>query len=171
MRLPARALEDSLIYFVPEALFNELCDSFDEFAYFVEVDDKRKLNKEVQQQQEDNALSSVKVGALIARAPVMVSTQASVRQAAQIMTEESVSSLLIIEQITSFEDGGEERKKLVGILTDRDLRTRVVSQGIDLETPVTEVMTSSPKTLDKETYVFEAMLMICLLYTSDAADE
>lgn len=160
VRLPARALEDSLIYFVPEALFNELCDNFDEFAYFVEVDDKRKLNKEVQQQQEDNALSSVKVGALIARAPVMISTQASVRQAAQIMTEESVSSLLIIEQITSFEDGGEERKKLVGILTDRDLRTRVVSQGIDLETPVTEVMTASPKTLDKETYVFEAMLMM-----------
>jgi len=67
---------------------------------------------------------------------------------------------LIIEQITSFEDGGEECKKLVGILTDRDLRTRVVSQGIDLETPVTEVMTASPKTLDKETYVFEAMLMM-----------
>lgn len=36
----------------------------------------------------------------------------------------------------------------------------MVSQGIDLDNPVSLVMTLSPKTLDKETFVFEAMLMM-----------
>ncbi|CUB02567.1 DUF294 nucleotidyltransferase-like domain-containing protein [Marinomonas fungiae] len=158
IRLPSRALEDSLIYFIPEAVFNELCDNFEEFAYFVEIDDKRKMNKEVQQQREESALSSVKVSSLIVRQPVMISTDASIRQAALKMTHESVSSLLIVNEEAPLEDDGDCRNKLVGILTDRDLRTRVVAQGIDLDQPVSSVMTHSPKTLDKETYVFEAML-------------
>lgn len=158
VRLPARALEDSLIYFIPERIFNELCEQFEEFAYFVEVDDKRKLNKELQQKHDDNALSSVKVVSLIARQPVMISSDASIKQAALKMTKESVSSLLIVNEILPIEDEGRTAHKLVGILTDRDLRTRVVSQGVSLDNSVASVMTHNPKTLDKDTYVFEAML-------------
>ncbi|WP_425642882.1 DUF294 nucleotidyltransferase-like domain-containing protein [Marinomonas gallaica] len=160
IRLPSRALEDSLIYFVPETLFNELCDNYDEFAYFVEVDDKRKMNKEIQQKREENDLSSVKVSTLIARPPIMISSDASIRQAASVMTDESVSSLLIYDEIAPVEDFGDSFKHLVGILTDRDLRTRVVSQGVDLDSAVSSVMTQTPKTLDKDTFVFEAMLMM-----------
>ena len=160
VRLPARAMEDSLLYFLPEKLFHELCDEFEEFAYFVEVDDKRKLNKEVEQQRGGDALSSEKVASLIARTPVMISIQSSIRNAALKMTQEAVSSLLIVEEISSYEDEGKPQYHLVGILTDRDLRTRVVSQGIDLDSPVARVMTPSPKTIDKDTYVFEAMLMM-----------
>ncbi|MBM6549569.1 DUF294 nucleotidyltransferase-like domain-containing protein [Marinomonas ostreistagni] len=160
VRLPARAMEDSLLYFLPEKLFHELCDDFEEFAYFVEVDDKRKLNKEVEQQRGEGALSSEKVATLITRAPVMINTSASIRHAALKMTEDSVSCLLIVDEISSYEDDGEPQYDLVGILTDRDLRTRVVSQGLDLDGSVAAVMTPHPKTIDKDTYVFEAMLMM-----------
>lgn len=160
VRLPARAMEDSLLYFLPETLFHELCDEFEEFAYFVEVDDKRKLNKEVEQQRGEGALSREKVASLLGREPVMINTSASIRHAAMKMTQDSVSSLLIVDEITSYEDDGQPHYDLVGILTDRDLRTRVVSQGIDLDSSVASVMTPSPKTIDKDTYVFEAMLMM-----------
>ena len=37
VRLSVRALEDSLIYFIPGALFHQLCEQFDSFADFVEL--------------------------------------------------------------------------------------------------------------------------------------
>ncbi|RDL43048.1 cyclic nucleotide-binding protein [Marinomonas piezotolerans] len=160
VRLPARAMEDSLIYFVPEAMFTELCDEYEAFAYYVEVDDHRMLNKVVDDQRDSDALSSEKVSSLIARSLVTIPIGATIRDAALRMTEESVSSLLIVEEYPPYEDGGDSRIDLVGILTDRDLRTRVVSQGVDLSAPVVNVMTRNPKTIDKETYIFEAMLMM-----------
>ncbi len=160
VRLPARAMEDSLIYFVPEDVFTELCEEYEEFAYYVEVDDHRKLNKVVDEHRGSDMLSSEKVSSLIARPLVTISTDATIRHAAMHMTEEGVSSLLIVDEEAPIEDEGQTRLKLVGILTDRDLRTRVVSEGINLNLPVTEVMTKSPKTIDKDTFIFEAMLLM-----------
>ncbi|WP_372834779.1 DUF294 nucleotidyltransferase-like domain-containing protein [Pontibacterium sp.] len=155
VRLPARTLEDSLIYFIPEALFTELCDQFDEFAYFVEMDDN-SLRQAVSSKQENNDLMVSKVTTLISREPVTIDASASIRQAAQKMAEEAVSSLLILHQ--DAESADEDEPLLAGILTDRDLRIRVVAPGINLDQPVTEVMTSGPITLDDDAYVFEAML-------------
>jgi CBS domain-containing protein len=52
------------------------------------------------------------------RAPVMCDVTSTVREAAQHMTSQGVSSLLVMEQ-----------GKLAGIVTDRDMRTRVLSYG------------------------------------------
>ncbi|TPE50561.1 cyclic nucleotide-binding/CBS domain-containing protein [Maribrevibacterium harenarium] len=158
VRLPARAMEDSLIYFIPEALFYELCDEYEAFAYFVEIDEQRRLKKTVEEQQQESPLSGARVGSLIARNPVWISVDASIRQAATLMTEEGVSSLLVVSEQYPIDDSEEVHRSLAGILTDRDLRTRVVSQGVDIESSVVEVMTKSPITIDKDTYVFEAML-------------
>lgn len=180
IRLPSRTIEDSLIYFIPEALFFELCDKFDFFSDFVEVDDISRLSSAVSQQKESNELMISKVTALISREPICLEDSATVRQAAQKMSEESVSSLLIMSAaedtefgVTAF--GGAATTNitatnntvpntvgngsvLAGILTDRDLRNRVVATGLDLESPVTEVMTRDPITLDDDAYAFEAML-------------
>jgi len=160
VRLPARTIEDSLIYFIPEAVFSSLCERFDSFAYFVEVDDNR-LHQAVSSKQESSDLMVSKVTALIARPPVWLDTTATVCQAAQKMTEEGVSSLLIMhsEALTKGEGGDESvAQSLAGIITDRDLRTRVVAPGLDLDSPVTAVMTADPVTLDADAYAFEAML-------------
>lgn len=158
VRLPARALEDSLIYFIPEALFTELCDQFEEFAYFVEMDDNGGLSYAVSSQKDSNNLLGSKVTKLISREPVMIDASATIRQAAQLMTEQSVSSLLAMEMQPDLYNPGTEQQVLAGILTDRDLRTRVVATGMDLDQPVAEVMTRDPITLDDDAYAFEAML-------------
>jgi CBS domain-containing protein len=71
-----------------------------------------------------------------------------------LMTEQSVSSLVIL-------DGNEAEALMVGILTDRDLRTRVLAVGLDTATPISQVMSPEPITIQADDSVFEAML--CML--------
>ncbi|MDT0596211.1 DUF294 nucleotidyltransferase-like domain-containing protein [Glaciecola petra] len=78
--------------------------------------------------------------------PVCVEPMLSVQSAAKIMAENNVSSALVMGQ-----DG------LQGILTDRDLRKRVLAIGLDINTPVHEVMTKSPIFLTKNKTIFDAI--------------
>src|SRR5690606_3026641 len=102
-------------------------------------------------------LMQVRVNKLINRAPVMLEAHASIHQAAALMTEESVSALLITEA----DPGQPQAQRVVGIITDRDFRTRVVSQALPPETPLHSIMSPDPITLQSNESVFEAIL--CML--------
>lgn len=70
------------------------------------------------------AILKTTVRDLIARDPIGVDARVSVRDAARLMSTERVSALLVTR------DG-----RLAGILTDRDLRTRVLAVDVDPATP------------------------------------
>src|SRR5690606_11878265 len=72
VRFPARALEDSLIYFIPGELFFRLCDEHDSFADFVDTEGAGRLRSAVQSQGRASELSNVRVNRLISRPPVML---------------------------------------------------------------------------------------------------
>jgi CBS domain-containing protein len=55
------------------------------------------------------------------------------------MTEEGVSSLLIVDDNPDVP----ELPMLSGIVTDRDLRTRLVAPGLSYDTPATEIMSAA----------------------------
>jgi CBS domain-containing protein len=154
VRFPARAIEDSLIYFIPATLFAQLCEEHDGFAEFVEAEGQSRLKSAVESQGQASELVQLKVSKLISRKPVCVNLDTPVQQAAQLMTEQSVSSLVII-------DGDAANAAMVGILTDRDLRTRVLAVGLDSATPVSQVMSPNPVTIQADDSVFDAML--CML--------
>ena len=151
VRFPARAIEDSLVYFIPGKLFGQLCEAHDSFADFVEAEGQSRLKSAVESQGQASELMQLKVRKLISRQPVCVPLHTSVQQAAQVMTEQSVSSLVIV-------DGEAASAVMVGILTDRDLRTRVLAVGLDSAAPVSEVMSPDPITIQADDSVFEAML-------------
>jgi CBS domain-containing protein len=151
VRFPARAIEDSLIYFIPGKLFGQLCEAHESFADFVEAEGQSRLKSAVESQGQASELMQLKVRKLISRQPVCVPLHTSVQQAAQVMTEQSVSSLVIV-------DGEAASAVMVGILTDRDLRTRVLAAGLDSAAPVSEVMSPDPITIKADDSVFEAML-------------
>jgi CBS domain-containing protein len=151
VRFPARAIEDSLIYFIPAALFAQLCEQHESFADFVEAEGQSRLKSAVESQGKASDLIQIKVRKLISRQPVCASQDTPVQQAAQLMTEQSVSSLVIL-------DGDGPGAAMVGILTDRDLRTRVLAAGLDATTPVSQVMSPDPITIQADDSVFEAML-------------
>ncbi len=152
VRFPAAALEDCLLYLVPEPLFNELFEAFPEFADQVEVEDHSRLHSAVERQDGGNDALDDAVELLIGRAPVMVDRQASARDAASRMSDEGVSSLLISES----DQGSAGPPRLVGILTDRDLRTRLIAPGLPLDTPVHELMSGALVTVRHDHRVSEA---------------
>ena len=77
--------------------------------------------------------------------------QATVRDAACAMTRANCGSVLVI-------DGA---GPMLGILTERDLMTRVLAKGLDADaTPVTQVMTRNPRCVGPGTKVADAVLIM-----------
>ncbi|USD40022.1 cyclic nucleotide-binding/CBS domain-containing protein [Vibrio sp. SCSIO 43135] len=156
VRFPAKAIEDTLLYCIPEATFQELYDNHDSFADFVEVEDNARLRQAVSSTNEQNDLTTSKVRTLLtSEAPTIAGTE-TIQQAAVKMAEENVSSLLIVNPNISEED--EDASPVLGIITDRDLCTRVLAEGLDPSDDVTSVMTTDVISLDHNAYVYEAML-------------
>lgn len=159
VRFPVTAIEDTLIYCMPEAVFQKLYDEYDRFADYVEVQDNARLRQTVSNTQEQNDLTTSKVKHLLTREAPFVYNDASIQQAAVKMSDENVSSLLIIDP-SILKDNEDDSSPVVGILTDRDLCRRVIACGLDHASPVTEVMTSEVISLDHNAYVYEAMLFM-----------
>lgn len=98
-----------------------------------------------------NELMTSRVTRLISRAPVSAPCTIRLQEAARIMTEHGVSALLLMA-----EDGDQPR--LQGIITDRDLRTRALSEALPSETPISDIMTEGLITTRANAFIFEAML-------------
>ncbi len=77
-------------------------------------------------------LFATPVGDLIRREPVSAPESTSIQEAAQLMGEQKISSLVVADSSGA----------PVGIMTDRDLREKIVAQGRDLSQPVSTIMSS-----------------------------
>jgi CBS domain-containing protein len=69
------------------------------------------------------------------RDPSCVTPETPAREAARIMRDEDIGVVPVVED--------ESSRRLVGVVTDRDLAVRIVAEGRDADTPVVEVMTAS----------------------------
>ncbi|HUC05807.1 MAG TPA: CBS domain-containing protein [Acidimicrobiales bacterium] len=82
-------------------------------------------------------------------APVTVPPQSRLEEAAQLMAEHEVGSLLVVS-------GGE----LIGIVTDRDIAVRGVGRGLPGTSTVEAVMTAGPTTIDGSADIHDAFRML-----------
>ncbi|MBA4502827.1 putative nucleotidyltransferase substrate binding domain-containing protein [Marinobacterium marinum] len=154
VRFPIVALEDTLVYLIPEAVFNELFDNNEAFADIVEVEDRTRLRQAVARRREDaNELMTAKIDTLIKRPAVTLPMSATARDAAIGMSEEGVSSVLVLDETS-------DETQVAGIITDRDLRNRLVTPGLSFDTPATDIMTSELISVEHNQFVFEAMLLM-----------
>ena len=64
--------------------------------------------------------------------PSCITPESTSRQAARLMEENDCGSLPVVES--------DQTKRLVGVVTDRDLALRVLGRGLSPDTPVREVM-------------------------------
>ena len=94
-------------------------------------------------------LITTPVQALIRRPPVTLPPHTTIQAAAQVMCEHRVSSVVIVQ------DG-----VLFGLITDRDLRNRVIAAGLDTSRPIMEIATLAPMTIDLQSPAFDALLMM-----------
>ncbi len=81
---------------------------------------------------------------LIKRAPVFIDEAATVAQAASVMQNARIGSVLVAANPP-------------GIITDSDLRGRVLAAGLGSQTPARQVMSRPLKTLDSDAPVFAAL--------------
>lgn len=103
----------------------------------------------LQTSDEQIGLAVTPLRALLRREPLMVPASTSIREAATLMRAQKVSCLLIGEP-----------NRIEAILTDRDLRNRVVAQGISTDRPVGEIATPDPQTIDIHGTGFDALLLM-----------
>jgi CBS domain-containing protein len=149
VRFSASALEDTLLYVIPDSIFLDLFEMHEAFADLIEVDDRSRLRSVISKSEQANELMSTSVESLLDRDPVVTSRKTSLKQAAMIMSEASVSSILVMN--------GE---KSVGIVTDRDIRQRAVAQGLSLDTKIESIMTETPVSIRHDQLAFEALLVM-----------
>jgi CBS domain-containing protein len=94
-------------------------------------------------------LIATPVRSLVRRAPVTLPPDTPIIEAARLMRAHRISSVLLVE-------GGQ----LLGLVTDRDLRDRVVAEGFDVGRPVRDIATLSLRTIGIERPAFHALLLM-----------
>ncbi|MBF0471219.1 MAG: cyclic nucleotide-binding/CBS domain-containing protein [Gammaproteobacteria bacterium] len=151
VRFPVKALEDSLLYAIPAEIFHDYCDRFETFGDYFESEASSLLHRSVLSLRQGSDLISTEVGSLIQHQSVEVAPTITVRAAAEQMTQKQVPALLVVAQ-----EGAE--RHLLGIITDYELRSRVLALGLPATTAVAEVMATHLPAIDTNDYLFSAML-------------
>lgn len=147
--IQATCIEDALLI----TLSVEDCDWLRQTA--PPVDDflkslaERRIAWSQRNAQQQRLPSSDRVASCMSTALLSASPELPIRQAAQQMAERGVGSILILDQ-----------DALVGIVTDRDLRKRVVATGLDIDTPIGDITTTAPITISPNAAIFDAMLIM-----------
>ncbi|MBI4963498.1 MAG: cyclic nucleotide-binding/CBS domain-containing protein [Desulfomonile tiedjei] len=95
-------------------------------------------------------LFSQEVKEVIKRKLEMISGDETVQGAATLMSELQIGSLLVRNQ----------SEEVVGIVTDKDLRAKVVAEGLDYQTPVSKVMSSPVMKIPAHAVCFDALLQM-----------
>ncbi|HKL49946.1 MAG TPA: DUF294 nucleotidyltransferase-like domain-containing protein [Wenzhouxiangellaceae bacterium] len=126
-----RATEDCLIWHLPPADVTWILQRQPRLTSFFEGGPGARLREESLTHARRETL-----GELELRAPITAEPGNPISECALRMAEHHVSCLPILEN-------GE----LTGIITDRDLRNRVLARGLDPDTPVREIMTQNPATV------------------------
>ena len=143
------ALEDSLLYGLPQPDLDTLWQQHPQLRQQAIHDLGERLavaHRSLATPPECD-IGSIPLARLVTRSPVHIGPEATIRQAAEHMTETRVSALLILN-----------KGQLIGILTDRDLRSRCLARGLGDQATVSAVMTEAPFCLPPDASGFEALL-------------
>ena len=151
------AIDDTICYLLGQEMVLKLLDSNLSFTeFFLQSHITRYLDKTYREMQDksmfyggsDRLLFTTQVGDMAIKNVVTTEEDTTIREAAQIMSEQCISSIVI-----------SDRNGLpTGMVTDRDLREKVVARGRSVEDPIKSIMSSSLIRVDARDYCFEAVL-------------
>ena len=140
-------IEDGIVYVLPQHAFDRLRNASKQFEqYFIRAHGERLLTEKGGGDGSGDDWTEQTVGSVVTMAPVSLASDTSIQDAAKLMAEHGISSVLVVD------DG-----QLVGILTDRDLRNRVIAQGLSYEVNVAAVMTQLPESVEENRSLLDAL--------------
>ncbi len=149
------AIDDTICYLLNKdkvLKLIETCPAVTEYfmsylSRYVDRTYKEMQNRNLFRTSSDRFLFTTPAGN-VATPVVTVSEDTSIQEAAQVMVNRRISSLIVVDR----------RNVPVGIITDKDLRGKVVAKRRDVSEPVRNIMTISLIRVDARDSCFEAVL-------------
>lgn len=158
--LDIETVEDTFCFLLPREIFLDLINSQPGFAQYYLKSFSEKIvttaytelrrHKMTRRGDEDLYLFSMQVGDIVKQEPRKVSGDSTIQQAAKTMAGFRIGSLLVHRP--------GEPDAVVGIVTDRDLRNKVLAHGLDYNEPVENIMSSPVATVLSQSVCFDALL-------------
>ncbi len=156
--MTVEAVEDTFCFLFPKKDFLKLLQIHPGFSqYYLKSFSNNYIQKSFDELRKEKLspktegslyLFTVKVNDVIRRKAEIITPAQNVQQAAQRMSEQGIGSLLIKD----------EYGKISGIITDKDIRSKVVARGLPYSTLVEEVMSSPVKKISAQRLCFDALL-------------
>ena len=153
-----RTKADTDFYLLPKKAFLDICSRHEAFSnYFTDIFGKLMLDRSFAEiiaksmQVKDEVVPQFfnqPVGSIYARDLLSCETGVSIQEAALMMSRRRCSSIFVREP-----DG-----EFVGIVTDNDLRRKVIGRGYDIRKPVSDIMSSPLNTIPARAPIFEALM-------------
>jgi CBS domain-containing protein len=157
--LDVEMVEDTFCFLVPGKVFLDLIKEQPGFAqYYLKTFSNQvvstaytelRRHKWTRRGEEDLYLFTKHAGELI-KTMRKVPVTFTIQDAAAAMTTHKVGSLLIHTQGDS--------EEIIGIITDKDLRSKVLAKGLDYSIKVGAIMSSPVQTVESQAICFEVLL-------------
>ena len=152
------AIEDTIVYLLKKEIVHQLLTTnpdVTEFllkthlASYIDKTYKEMHSKSLFYGGSDRLLFTTQVGELATKKVITADIMATIQEAAGIMVAKKVSALVIIGH-----DGAP-----AGVVTDRDLRDKVVARGLAVSEPISAIMSKPPLIMvDARDFCFEAIM-------------
>ncbi len=156
--LNVETVEDTFCFLLPKKIFLDLVQSNSRITqYFLKSFSEKFIRTAYRELRHRNMvprtegtlfLFSAKVRDIVRREPEFIGEDRPVQEAARRMADLHIGSLLVKSA-----DG-----QVAGIVTDKDLRTKIVAAGRGLDTPVRDIMASPVHTIPDSAVCFDALL-------------
>ncbi|KPK43558.1 MAG: hypothetical protein AMK74_06695 [Nitrospira bacterium SM23_35] len=156
-RATVTAIDDTICYLIRRETIQNILNanpSVREFFHksfltrYLDRTFKEIQNKNIAYGGGDKILFTMRVGEIGSKDVIKASENITIQEAAEIMSNYSISSLILVDA----------QDLPSGIITDRDLRDKVVSKGRDCNIPVKDIMSVPRVRADVKDYCFEAIL-------------
>ncbi len=177
-QMTAKAREESIVYAIPIAAFKPFVAQNVEILNFLlesfAANSKNSLDKENPGKlMSDNVMYSDSQSDMLyfqsltySKTPLKLELNATIKQVAQIMTDNSTNSALIID-----------KNYPIGIVTDSDFRSKIATGRIEITSSIDKIMASPVITVTENVSVAEAQLIMLkhhvshLCVTQDGTDK
>jgi CBS domain-containing protein len=170
-KLNAKAIEESIVYSISSELLENYITSNKDASQFLMT--SFASNTRTKQHDDDDFIETINRSTEYtylqtvdySKNPITCTKDTTVRDAANIMTEKRVGSIIMVEN-----------EKPIGIITDKDLRTKIATGKHSIDTPVATIMSSPVITYPETITVAEAQIAMLknkithLCITKDGTD-
>ncbi len=153
--MSAKANEESVLYAISVDLLKEIIDSNNKVKKYIVASFSSNIKTPYARNNTGNLFANIDTNttfsevqtAQYSKNPITCTKNSTIQEAALIMSEKKVGSILIVED-----------KKPIGIITDKDLRLKIATGLVSIDKKVNEIMSSPVITFPKKITVAEAQI-------------